>query len=608
MPTVNNPSDYQDDYSTIKPRNTNTQQPDPRSTATASATTARSTQARHDPVDAKHTSERVSSTQQSESRSTAATTHPTPLDTKSTGERVSSTQQSENRSTATSTTARSTPLDTKHTGERVSSSQQTESRSTARPTPDVKHTGERVSSTQQLESENRSTATTARPLVIFDVNPHPGERGSSTQQSENRSTATTARPLAIFDVNPHPGERGSRKDSLDIPSHVTTINNTTTTTTNSNDRHHKARSGLTGSNSSNQSEEDSSGSLEYEHVTYRDQEQSDIPPSNTGRPPKTRVQLNPPMSESPSHAQVNTRSSKDPHHPQGATEGTSARGSGPHQPSQVARRRQDASAQAPPGHHPEDEQPPQASGYGQWISNYIMPGGPDKYQILKEDYNRTRGELRQTRTVLGNHKHELGRVTGELRETNHHYGVLQHQNQRLKDSINGLQNELMNVNQQLEYAKNLSEVRGKELVGSQVFLTKADTLSISEVGEKVTALNEEIFQAAATLGEALIHKRHELSQTESEAAPAVSQEMVGEKMMNTLISQSQKPESEVNPLLVQVVLQILMVKFCISKIQSWYPSDSGIGEFLSAIYSDIRSTGKHRIDSKTKFCLTYNNL
>jgi hypothetical protein len=55
-------------------------------------------------------------------------------------------------------------------------------------------------------------------------------------------------------------------------------------------------------------------------------------------------------------------------------------------------------------------------------------------------------------------------------------------------------------------------------------------LSISEVGEKVTALNEGSFQAAASLGEALIHKRHEVSQTDLEAAVAVSQEMIGEKM------------------------------------------------------------------------------
>ena len=164
--------------------------------------------------------------------------------------------------------------------------------------------------------------------------------------------------------------------------------------------------------------------------------------------------------------------------------------------------------------------------------------------------------------------------------------------------------ELINVHQQLEDAKSLSEVRGKKLFGAQV-----DTLSISKVGAKVTALNKDIFQAAATLGEALIHKRRELSKKDLDAAVAVSQEMVGKKMTNFLINQSQDPELKINPLLVQVVLQIFMVKFCVSKIQSWFPDNSFAGGFLSALYSGIRSTGEHRIDlKKPSFCLTYNNL
>jgi hypothetical protein len=120
------------------------------------------------------------------------------------------------------------------------------------------------------------------------------------------------------------------------------------------------------------------------------------------------------------------------------------------------------------------------------------------------------------------------------------------------------------------------------------------------------ALNEEIFQAAATLGEALIHKRHELFQTDLKAAVAVSKEIVGEKMTNILITQAQKPEPEVNPLLVQVVLQIFMVEFCVSKLRSWYPGNSEIEEFLSVLYSEIRSTGEVSHCFKTKFCLTYN--
>ena len=245
-----------------------------------------------------------------------------------------------------------------------------------------------------------------------------------------------------------------------------------------------------------------------------------------------------------------------------------------------------------PGHHSEDEQqdpdrrtPPPKDKY----HLYHWPG-----ESLKEDYDRTRDELRQARVVIENYDRELRRRNAELHKASHYIGQLQHDKLQSKDSINGLQNELMNVHQQLKKTKTFSNVSGP-----QVFSTKADTLSISEVGEKVIALNKEVFRAATTLGKALIHKRRKLFETDLDAAAAVhvSQEMVGKKMTNILITQSQNP---VNPLLVQVVLQIFLVKFCVSKIQSWYPNDSAIGGFLSAVYSEIRSTGKHCIASDSK--------
>jgi hypothetical protein len=64
---------------------------------------------------------------------------------------------------------------------------------------------------------------------------------------------------------------------------------------------------------------------------------------------------------------------------------------------------------------------------------------------------------------------------------------------------------------------------------------------------------KEIFRAAATFGEALFHKRPEVSQKDLDAAAAVTvpQEMVGEKMTNILIARrSQKPKTKTE---VQVV-------------------------------------------------------
>ena len=216
----------------------------------------------------------------------------------------------------------------------------------------------------------------------------------------------------------------------------------------------------------------------------------------------------------------------------------------------------------------------------------LIPPQPsliDRYQQLKKEY-------RQSRATIDNYDRELKRRTIESNN----------ESQRSKDTINSLQNELNNVRQQLEDAKALSEVREEKLSSAQVYTL----IEESELGCEVSVLNEEISYAAEELGESLIYKRHEdVSQTDLDAAAAVAQEMVGEKMTNILITQSLTLNPELNSLLVKVVIQILMVKFCVSKIQSWYPGDSAIGEVLSAIYSNIRSSGKNpsRFDSKSCF-------
>jgi hypothetical protein len=101
----------------------------------------------------------------------------------------------------------------------------------------------------------------------------------------------------------------------------------------------------------------------------------------------------------------------------------------------------------------------------------IPTGGPplpkDKYQLLKDKYYRIRDELRQAHGTIESYDRVLSRRNGEL----------------------------INVHQQLEDAK-----RAK----AQVFSTKVDALSISEVGKKVTALNEEICKAAATSTSTLV--------------------------------------------------------------------------------------------------------
>jgi len=168
-----------------------------------------------------------------------------------------------------------------------------------------------------------------------------------------------------------------------------------------------------------------------------------------------------------------------------------------------------------------------------------------------------------------------------------------HQDPRLLEENRSLKDELEAVKVQLADAKALSEARGKELKGFQVFLTPADTLSTADIVQKVNALNEEIFQAAALLGEMLrMTERTDRTQEQITEAFEKAKWMLGEHMAAILAAESMNPRRDLNPLLVQVVLQIAMTTWCRFVVSSWKPNDSTMADFLAAIYSGIRQIGE----------------
>ena len=186
-------------------------------------------------------------------------------------------------------------------------------------------------------------------------------------------------------------------------------------------------------------------------------------------------------------------------------------------------------------------------------------------------------------------EYELRRVKGDLHRT---CFELENEIRSKKDTIRSLQHENANIVRELQEYKNLSEIRGRKLIGAQVFLTKPDLLSISDVKDMVNTLNDENFQASASLGDALVHSKYELDKEEWAAAYAQVCRTVSEPLANALRKETQKPEPEVNLLLVQVVLEMYLVHFCSSLIESWFPNTRETSDFLSTIYSEIRRTGE----------------
>jgi regulator of replication initiation timing len=188
---------------------------------------------------------------------------------------------------------------------------------------------------------------------------------------------------------------------------------------------------------------------------------------------------------------------------------------------------------------------------------------------------------------------KAGSVTGVVRSEKKDAIALQDQVHRLFEENQSLKDEIEDVKAQLADAKTLSEIRGKELKDAQVWLTKADTLSTTDVVQKVIALNEEIFQAAALLGEVLQNaERKDRTQEQITEAFEKARWMLGERMASFLDVESSNLRTDLNPLLPQVVLQIAITTWCGFVVSTWKPSDSTVADFLAAIYSEIRQTGE----------------
>lgn len=195
----------------------------------------------------------------------------------------------------------------------------------------------------------------------------------------------------------------------------------------------------------------------------------------------------------------------------------------------------------------------------------------------KEAYDKLLLDNQQLQAELRRFKSENHRLKGELQH-------LDGEVQRYREKSNSFQNlnELNRVYEDLEASRQLS------LLNAQVFLTQADILSVSELTQKVTDINDEIFQAAALLAESLSRQEaNRKSDEEKNVSSAIALNILGEPMLRTLTSSR---EREPNLLLVQLTLQIYLTHFCRLKLETWYEGDAKTNEFLGLIYDEIHKT------------------
>lgn len=201
----------------------------------------------------------------------------------------------------------------------------------------------------------------------------------------------------------------------------------------------------------------------------------------------------------------------------------------------------------------------------------------EKYEKLKRENEEHVNQLHayhQNYQISQSHCH---RLFNQARHIEMECNAAKKHVAHLDNELKTVRHELSAVKQQLSDAVNLSEVRGKELKGAQVFLTKADTLSVTDVIQKVHALNEEIFQMAAFLGEVLVYETLEEGADRRQVRKAAVDKfypeafhLLGEWLATTLAQSSvDEPKEPSNPLLVQIVMQVALTSWCASMGIRW---------------------------------------
>ena len=214
-------------------------------------------------------------------------------------------------------------------------------------------------------------------------------------------------------------------------------------------------------------------------------------------------------------------------------------------------------------------------------------------EILRDEPRQLQKEAKQGRHYrkeYENLRNEYNRVVRDVRAQARYFQGVQYENQRLKERVGSLEHELKSVTKRYKEVKSLLDTRGKELIGAQVFLSKADSLSISDVTQKINALNQEIYQAAVFLGDSILRSKEKTSEEDLKRDVDHSKILLGPSLAKILHTTAEKADEYVHPFLVQVTLQAFLVHFCTKKIDQWTPQELPADQFLRTVYHEIRSS------------------
>jgi len=244
---------------------------------------------------------------------------------------------------------------------------------------------------------------------------------------------------------------------------------------------------------------------------------------------------------------------------------------------------------------------PQSSGYLSGLRHIILSTGP-----AQSPRDKTKEELHRTKARLQQLEYEFRRVWGDNAILQRTCFELDSENRRKKDTIRSLQHEVINIGRELQEYKNLSDIRGKELVANQVSLIKADKILAQKRGDLEFTNNEESLSAARAildgtgatpvmavidamlvlreeianvsnfLAENITHTSYELFQEELDRCYQDSEKIIGERLSKALHDYSEAGEPSQS--LIKITFQIFITSFCAHEWDHYLDTPLHVGE------------------------------
>ncbi|KAG2019916.1 hypothetical protein CC2G_005311 [Coprinopsis cinerea AmutBmut pab1-1] len=129
----------------------------------------------------------------------------------------------------------------------------------------------------------------------------------------------------------------------------------------------------------------------------------------------------------------------------------------------------------------------------------------------------------------------------------------------------------------------------RERKGAQGLVAK----SVTEVTSMMNQFNHDIFQTSAHLSKFITNRGSRYASV-STGVNDRARKVLGVRAVETILTNI-PTTAMLNPLLIQIVLQIFLVFWCNSIIEAWYPKQATFAEFLVDVCSKLKVGDSHNI-------------